>query len=389
MSECITWVALDTSKRKHAVAVLDPGVKEPREMMVVNEPRALRRLARKLVREAPGEVRICYEAGPCGYAVQRQLEGSAELVCEVIAPSLVPVRPGSRIKTDRRDARKLVKSYRAGELTVVHPPTAQEEAVRDLVRCREDAMQDLLRARHRLGKFLLRRGHVYIGGKAWTMKHEQWMKGIIWEHEADREVFESYRLAISQLLDRVGELDERIEAMSVEEPYREPVGWLRCFRGIDTITAMTIVAELHEVRRFKSARALMGYLGMVPSEDSSGDRTRRGGLTKAGNSHVRRVLIEATWHNRHRAAVGYRLRKRREGQPAWVIAHADRAMVRLSKRYGRLYARGKPKNKVVAAVAREFVGFIWAVLREGEIRKEKERLQGELRRARIASGAAA
>ena len=198
MSECITWVALDTSKKKHAVAVLDPGAKEARESSVVNEAKALRRLARKLVREAPGEVRICYEAGPCGYALQRQLEGSAELVCEVIAPSLVPVRPGSRIKTDRRDARKLVKSYRAGELTVVHPPTAQEEAVRDLVRCREDAMQDLGRCRHRLGKFLLRRGHVYVGGKAWTMKHEQWMKGIVWEYEADREVFESYRLDASQ-----------------------------------------------------------------------------------------------------------------------------------------------------------------------------------------------
>lgn len=389
MSECITWVVLDTSKRKHAVAVLDPGAKEPRESSVVNEPRALRRLARKLVREAAGEVRICYEAGPCGYALQRQLEGSVELVCEVIAPSLVPVRPGSRIKTDRRDARKLVKSYRAGELTVVHPPTAREEAVRDLLRCREDAMQDLLRARHRLGKFLLRRGHVYVGGKAWTGKHEQWMKGIIWEAEADREVFESYRLGMSQLVDRLGELDEVIEAMSAEEPYREPVGWLRCFKGIDTVTAMTILAELHEVRRFKSARGLMGYLGMVPSEDSSGDRTRRGGLTKAGNSHVRRVLIEATWHNRHRAGVGYRLRKRREGQPAWVIAHADRAMVRLSKRYRGLCARGKPKNKVVAAVAREFVGFIWAVLREGEIRKEKERLQGELRHTRVGSGAAA
>jgi len=260
--------------------------------------------------------------------------------------------------------------YRGDQLTVVHPPTAAEEAVRDLVRCREDAKEDLLRTRHRISKMLLRRGHVYRAGQAWTIRHGEWMAQIVWEYEADRETFESYRLHLSQLTDRIAALEEQIQGYSQAEPYREPVGWLRCFRGIDTITAMTIIVELHEFGRFKSARALMAYLGMVPSEHSTGESVRRGGLTKAGNGHVRRVLIEAAWCNRHAPAVGYGLRQRRKGQPAWAVAHADRAMQRLAKRYRRLMARGKPQNKVVAAIARELAGFIWAVMREGQARRE-------------------
>lgn len=370
MGQAITWVGVDAAKKRHAVAVLDPRSRAPREFMVTNEPRVLRRLARKLVREAEGEVRICYEAGPCGYDLQRQLEAASPgLVCEVVAPSLIPVQPGKRIKTDRRDARQLVKLYRGDQLTMVHAPTSAQEAVRDLLRCREDGKQDLMRARHRLSKFLLRRGQIYREGrKAWTVGHAAWMSQIGWEHEVDQETFESYRLHISQLVDRLKELSARIEAISQEDPYRVPVGWLRCFRGIDTVTAMTIITELHDVQRFKDARSLMAYLGLVPSEHSSGDRVRRGGLTKAGNSHVRRALIEASWCNRNRPAVGYQLRKRRVGQPAWAIAHADRAMVRLSTRYRRLTARGKPHNKAIAAVAREMAGFVWAALQEGNRR---------------------
>lgn len=388
MKNGITWVAMDTSKKKHVIAILDPGSEEIRETVIRNESKAIKRFARKLVRDAPGEVRICYEAGPCGFVLQRQLKASADLTCEVIAPSLIPVRPGGHIKTDRRDARKLVKYYRSGELVVVHPPTAAEEAVRDLVRCREDAKEDLLRSRHRLSKFLLRRGHIYRDGSAWTEKHERWMSKIEWVLQADQEIFDSYRLMLSQLRDRIRSLDERMVEYSSKEPYVEPVGWLRCFRGIDTVTAMTIITELHDFRRFKTARALMGYLGMVPSENSSGDRTRRGGLTKAGNSHVRRVLIEASWCNRHKPAIGYNLRKRRDGQPAWVIAHADRAMQRLWKRYYRLLARGKPHNKAVAAVARELVGFVWAVLNEGQLRKEKKGLEKQIKEIDVFSKAA-
>ena len=381
MSEGITWVALDTSKKKHVGVVLEPGTRTPREFSIPNERRAIRRLGRKLVREAPGEVRVCYEAGPCGYALQRQLEASAGLVCEVIAPALIPVRPGERIKTDRRDAVKLVGLYRAGELTVVHPPSEGAEAVRDLMRCREDAKEDLLRARHRLSKLLLRRGRIYTAGKQWTQRHQQWMASQVWEEAADGVVFEEYRLGISQLEDRLHELDARVEESSVRDPYREPVGWLRCFRGIDTVTAMTIVAEVHEITRFQDAPSFMGYLGVVPSEHSSGERTSRGGITKAGNSHVRRILVESAWHSRHRPAVGYNLRKRREGQPAWVIAHADRAMRRLSRRYRALQARGKLHNKIAVAVARELAGFVWAVLQEGHQRQH----EGAKRSDRVAA----
>jgi transposase len=360
---------LDTSKKEHAVAVLEPGSKEPEFSSVRNESKALGRFARRLVREAPGEVRACYEAGPCGYVLQRELE-SAGLRCEVIAPSLIPVRPGQRIKTDRRDASKLVRLYRAGELTVVHTPTEREEALRDLTRCRDDARADLHRARHRLSKFLLRRGLVYRDGRSWTIRHSQWLSRIRWVLPADEEVFEDYRLAVRYLVDRLRSLDAKIEAYSQEDPYREPVGWLRCIRGIDTVTAMTLLAEICDFARFRTPTALMAYLGLVPSEHSSGDRRRQGGITRAGNSHVRRVLIEAAWHTRHRPAVSYALRKRREGQPTWVIAHADAAMRRLYRRYWYLLARGKPSTKVASAIARELVGFVWALLREGRVRQE-------------------
>jgi transposase len=367
MGKCSTWVALDTSKEKHVGAVLVEGSDEVGEWSIPNEARAIRRLGRKLVREAPGEVRVCYEAGPCGFALQRMLEATG-VVCEVIAPSLIPVRPGRRIKMDRRDARDLVYLYRSGMLRVVHPPSEQDEAVRDLMRCREVAKRDLLRARHRLLKFLLRRGRVYVGG-AWTGRHGEWLRSQAWEREVDEEVFEDYRLAIGQIEERIGVLDARIEVVSREDGYREPVGWLRCFRGIDTVTAMTILSEVHDFGRFRTPRRLMSYLGMVPSEHSSADRIRRGSITRAGNGHVRRVLVETAWHSRHWPAVSKELRKRREGQPKWAIAHADRAMVRLHRRYKRLLLSGKPHNKVTTAIARELAGFLRAVLQEGDRRR--------------------
>jgi transposase len=293
------------------------------------------------------------------------------LVCEVIAPSLTPVRPGQRIKTDRRDACKLAHLYRAGELTVVHSPAEAEEAVRDLMRCREDAREDLLRARQRLSKYLLRRGRLYPDGRAWSAKHAIWLAQQRWEHPGDEEVFGDYRLAIGQIEERLRALDERIAELSRQEPYRTPVGWLRCFRGIDTVTAMTIVAELYDLRRFSRAPQLMAYLGLVPSETTTAERRRQGGLTKTGNSHVRTVLIESAHHARHKPGVGKTLQHRRQGQPAWVIAHADRAMSRLHRRYWALMQRGKPYNKVVATVARELVGFIWAVMNEGAARQQQ------------------
>jgi transposase len=363
---------MDAHKNSIQVAVLRPGSREAEELEVANRERDLKRFARKLVREAGGsEVRCCYEAGPCGFSLARRMEAAAPLICEVIAPSLVPVRPGRRVKTDRRDARKLVRFYRAGELTVVHQPSERDESVRNLTRCREDAKQDLLRARHRLGKMLLRCGRLYADGRAWTNQHLVWLRGLEWEHPADQVVFDDYMRAIEVLRDRIAVLDAQVAAFAGEEPYKESVGWLRCFYGIDTVTALTFLVELGDLRRFAKPTDLMGFIGMVPSEWSSGDSQRRGALTKTGNAHVRRVLIEAAWQFRHKPSIGRTLRRRREGQPGWAIAIADRAHARLYKRYWALLARGKPLNKVVVAIARELIGFLWSILREGADRQER------------------
>jgi len=364
-ANAITFVGMDAHKKAINVAMLLPGTKQPMEWQVANEPAAIRRLAKKLVREAPGEVRCCYEAGPCGYALQRELESAAGIICEVVAPSLIPVKPGDRIKTDRKDARKLAEMQRGDLLTVVHPPTADEESVRDLCRCREDAQEDLTRARQRMGKFLLRRGLVFtVCKRAWGKLHRQWLRGLSFENSADLAVFGDYLLAIEQLEERVLTLAAKLTEIAQRDPYREPVGWLRCFRGIDTVAAMTLVAELHGFRRFRSARELMAYLGLVPSEYSSGESRHRGSITKAGNGHARRMLVETAWHYRHRAKSGETLRRRREGQPARVIALADRAQERLCRRYRYLVERGKPTPKVVVAIARELVGFLWGALQK-------------------------
>jgi transposase len=362
VNQGITFVGLDAHKKSISVSMLLPGQEKPVEWQVVNEPAAVKRMVRKIEREAPGEVRSCYEAGPCGYALQRQITDAGEMSCMVVAPSLIPKKPGERIKTDRRDARKLAELFRAGLLTEVQPPSEAEEAARDLCRAREVAREDLHRCRHRLSKMLLRRGIVFSAGKRnWSQAHQRWLKGLRFDNAMDQAVFDDYLLAIEQMETRHDGLAERIEQLSMQAPYAEPVGALRCFRGIDTITAMTIVTELHGFIRFTSPRGLMAYLGLVPSEHSSSDSTRRGSITKTGNGHVRRVLIEASWHYRHRPSTGA-LKKRRKNQPAAVIAIADRAMQRLHQRYQRMTAKGKPAPKAVVAVARELVGFIWAAI---------------------------
>jgi transposase len=368
MGERITDVALDAHKKFLQVAMLLPDRETPIEWKVVHEDAAIRRMAKRIQREAPGKVRVCYEAGPCGYALQRTLV-KLGLECIVIAPSLIPVKPGDHIKTDRRDARKLVELFRAGLLTEVRPPTTGEEAFRDLCRCREDAKEDLLRARNRLGKMLLRRGIVWQEGKNWTKNHREWLRGLSFDHPADKLVFNDYLLAIEHLEERIRSLESAIEAASEQDPYREAVGALRCFSGVDTVTAVTLIAELHDFRRFPSPRELMGYLGLVPSEDSSSERRRLGGITKAGNSHARRVLVESAWHYRHPPRVGKNLRKRREGQSSLVIGIADKAAQRLHRKYQRLQSKGKAMGKVVVAIARELVGFLWAAVYPISVKK--------------------
>jgi transposase len=365
MEGSITWVGIDAHKKTLAVAVLSPGSKVPDEFTIDNTEPAIRKLARRLTKTAQGrEVRACYEAGTCGFTLQRRLD-AAGVMCDVIAPSLIPRKSGDRFKTDRRDALKLAELSRAGVLTTVSPPSLEQEAIRDLCRCREAARADLHRVRHRLIKMLVRRGLVFDPHqRLWTVAHRRWLEGLVFENPVDQIVIAEFRLAIEQTERRLRALDQEIEKAAELPIYREHVAWLRCFRGIDTTVAMIIVSELHGVDRFESPRTLAAYLGLVPSLHASGESARHGKITKTGNGHIRRALVQASWQYRHRPAVGVGLRKRREGQPERVLSIAEKAERRLSARFARLKARGKHANKVVIAIARELVGFLWAALRE-------------------------
>jgi len=361
MGEPTTYVGIDAHQRELQIAMLIGTNKQPVQWTCPTDVGAIERLRRKLEREAPGAIECCYEAGPTGYGLQRRLT-RGRIECRVVAPSMIPRKPGDRVKTNRRDARKLAELLRADLLVAVHPPNPDDEAVRDLCRAHDAARGDLMRARHRLSKLLLRRSVLYPHGKAWTKRHFEWLNTLAWPHPAERHVVSDYRLAIQQVEARLAEIDRLLEQLAQQPPYAAAAGALRCFRGIDTITAMSLLTELHDFRRFPHPRALMAYLGLVPCEDSTGDRRRRGAITKTGNTLARRLLVQAAWHYYYQPRQSVALKRRRIGQPATVIAIADKAEQRLCRRYVRLVARGKPKPVAVIAVARELIGFVWAVL---------------------------
>ena len=303
---------------------------------------------------------MVYEAGPCGYELHRRLRRSG-IDCAVAAPSLTPRKPGDRVKTNSRDARKLGRLLRAGELTLIAVPDARQEAMRDLIRAREAANTDLLRARHQLKQLLLRYGHRYEG-TAWTKRYWEWVNQITLSEEWTEEVLRRQIVVIEQRLQIVAEYDRSIEVMAQRTEYADLVRALSVLRGIDRLTAMTIVAELGDLRRFPTAPQLMAALGMVPSEYSTGDKTRRMAITKTGNAHVRRVLVEAAWHyQRFANRPGPLIRRRRKGQPAQWLAVAQRCDDRLKRRFARLTSRGKRSTVAAVAVARELAGFIWAI----------------------------
>jgi transposase len=363
MDKDTTYVALDDSKRTITAGILRPGEREPELRQIPNEPRLLRRLVERLTRGGP--VRVCYEAGVSGYDLHRQLTAIG-VSCDVIAPALTPRRPGQRIKTDRRDAAKLVRLYRAGELTPIHVPNEAEEAVRDLLRCRDDIREDVVRWRHRLVKFLFRHGRVYRTGTHWRQPHWTWLRAQRFDLAELQRTFDATLFAVEQAQVRLAELDREIEALAECAPYREPVGWLRCFRGIDTLGAMILLAELVDFQRFRTPRELMAYVGLVPSEYSSGDTHRQGRITKAGNAHVRRILVEAAWHYRHGPRLGRAIALRIQHQPHDVVAHAWKAQQRLHRRYRHLVGHGKRTPIAIIAVARELVGFLWATMTRGD-----------------------
>lgn len=360
MEQYSTIGGLDVHKETVVVAVLPVGADRIAETTrIENHPKAIEKLVQRL-KARYRMLTFVYEAGPCGYEVQRQLTALGQR-CVVIAPSLTPRRPGDRVKTDRRDAEKLARLYRAGELTLIRVPSRAEEAARDLVRAREDAVADRLRARHRLSKFLLRQGRIYRETKAWGIAHRQWLTAQRFEWPALQQTLAAYVRSLDETQARLDELAAQLHALAEQAPYRPAVQALRCLKGIDTLSALTILVETQDFRRFATAAAFMSFTGLVPSEASSGSTVRRGSITKTGNAHLRRVLVEAAWCSRHGQVVSRELAARRQDAPRTVVQLARKAQVRLHRRYWRLLQRGKVPGVTVTAVARELAGFVWAI----------------------------
>lgn len=360
MEEAITaFVGLDAHAQSTAIGVAELGRVAPRFVGTVGPK--FSELSKALTKLGdPCALLIVYEAGPCGYALARELN-AAGYHCGVVAPSKVPRRPGERVKTDRRDALTLAGLARAGELTFVSVPDERDEAMRDLSRTRIDAVRARLKARQQLKALLLRHGRRYIGKTSWTAAHERYLAKVSFAHSAQDIAFVEYRQAVSEAHARVQRLSESLAQELERWRMRPLVQALMTLRGVDQLVATTLVAELGELRRFAHPRELMGYLGLVPSEHTSGERRRLGGITKTGNSHARRVLIEAAWNYRFPPRITLPLQKRQEQQPAEIRAIAWRAQLRLNHRYRTLTARRVQHNKICVAIARELAGFVWSI----------------------------
>ena len=335
---------------------------------IANDLHALEKVFTKLRKAHPGaELRVCYEAGPTGFVIARRL-AQLKIHCTVVAPSLIPTRSGERIKTDRRDALKLARLHRAGELTAVNVPDANDEAMRDLCRARTDAVQDLRRGRAQLKAFLLRNGYRYTGKSAWTEAHRRYLRELVLPHPAQRVVLEDAIGAIGSAEERIGRLEDQMQALLESWHMKPVVEAIMGLRGFALVGAMVLVSELGGAWRFDPSKQLMAYLGLVPTENTSSEKRRQGGITKAGNSHARWLLIEAAHHYRLSPKVSKELSVRQQGLGADIKACSWKAQTRLHKRMMQLLARGKQRNKVTVAIARELCGFVWHIFRLMEAR---------------------
>jgi transposase len=358
------FVAFDTSKLRNAIAIAEAGrTGEVRFLGEIdNTPAATAKLVKKLAAKYE-RLTFCYEAGPTGYGLYRQITGLGH-ECMVCAPSLIPRKPGDRVKTNRRDTVSLVKLLRAGELTAVWVPDRHHEAMRDLTRAREAAMMDLRRKRQQVSAFLLRQGLHYCGKTTWSKPHMNWLASQKLEFLEQRLAFEEMMLAVRQAQERLVRLEQAMHAAVPDWSLSKAVTALMAMRGIDLIAATTFLAEIGDLSRFQTARELMGYLGLAPSEDSTGDKIKRGPITKAGNRRARRMLVECAWSYQHPPRVGRAKQAKVVAAPSAVGEIAWKAQCRLNKRYRALTRRGKLKTVAVTAVARELAGFIWAISRE-------------------------
>lgn len=367
MREKLRFLGMDVHAETIAIAIAEPDGDLRSLGTIANREESVRKLIRKL--GSPEQLRACYEAGPTGFVLYWQLV-QLGVECVVVAPTLVPKKPGDRVKTDRRDALKLARSHRNGDLTSVWVPDEGSEALRDLVRQREAAKQDQLRARNRLTKFLLRTGQrPPLGLKAWTERYMRWLAQVTYTQPAQEITLRDCLNEFEHMGARVKRLEEAIVEVVKLAPQsmQELIRGLQALRGIAHISAVTIASELGNVSaRFKSARKLMGYAGAFPCEDSSGNRVWRGGITKTGNAHLRRIVMESAWCYRHWPRVGEKLRRRHDGIPAEIIEIAWKAQNRLHKRFVKLTMAGKEQKKVATAVGRELLGFIWAIAVKAE-----------------------
>jgi transposase len=348
---------MDVHKNSISTGLLEPGSTVPLVDKISSDDEMVRRLIGRFA--DPAGVWACYEAGPTGYELARRMRNSG-IRCEVIAPSLIPTRPGDRVKTDTRDARRLAVLFRAGQLTSVRVPTAAEEAVRDLCRARADMVIDRTRARHRLGKFLLRHGRIWRDGDNWTVKHHAWITQQRFEDPTLTVTFGHYRATLTAREAAVDAIDADIKLCQTRAPFTAVVARLGAYRGITELGALTLASEVCDWRRFPTASMFMGFCGLVPSESSSGERTQRGGITHAGNGHLRTQLVESAWAYKCRPAAGTTLQRRQAGLDPTVVARAWAAQLRLCGKFTRLDARKTNRKIVVTAIARELAGFVWA-----------------------------
>jgi transposase len=358
-----TFVGVDTAKKKHAVAIADAG--RDGEVRYLGEidssSETVARVIGKLA-DRYETLHVCYEAGPTGYGLFRDIRALGH-DCIVVAPSLIPKKPGERVKTNRRDAVTLARLLRAGELTSVWVPDAVHEAVRDLVRARQAAAEDFRKKRQQLLSFLLRHGRIFMGHNHWTQAHRRWLAGQKFERPAQQTVFQDAIDAIDDATTRAQRLEEQLALIVPSWSMAPVVAAYQAMRGVSFVVAVTFAAEIGDVRRFDNARQVTAFVGLVPSERSTGESVRRGGLTLAGNRRARRALIEAAWTYRYPARVSKVLQTRIEGLPKAVREIAWKAQIRLCARYRKLIAHGKKKPVAVAAIAREIAAFLWAIAR--------------------------
>ncbi|QNK58711.1 IS110 family transposase [Paenibacillus sp. PAMC21692] len=372
MSLTTKYVGLDVSKQKIAIAIADEGKQDPRYWGSIPHTKEAVRKWVQQVRSTDMTLEVCYEAGPTGYVLYRWLL-EMDVSCTVIAPSLIPKRAGDRIKTDKRDALRLAQLFRSGELTSIYIPTLKDESLRDLVRAREDAKEDLNRHKQRLGKLLLR--HQLSppnGATPWTHAYEEWLDTLQFTEDSQRVVFQEYRETIRETKERMKRYEKEIEEQEKVSHQAPLIQAFQALRGVAVLTATTLASEICTISRFPSASAFMSYCGLVPSERSSGETRWQGRLTKAGNAHLRRVLVESAWSYRYSPAVKRKMRERVTGLPSEIQTIAWNAQQRLHRKYRSMIRKGKHKGTLVAALARELAGFVWAIAKEVERLEQKK-----------------